>query len=124
MIFKGQRQNELTSWVFFWHCPDAIQKGRTLIKRIIQVCSKIWNWPQKIRFNNLTSFESGAHHYLASLINPLVLHARIEPTGQLYWKFMSHDDTWLLLLNEVKKLQLKNAKNVFHIYAHILPVHV
>ena len=70
------------------------------------------------------SFESGAHHYLASLIYPLVLHARIEPTGQLYWKFMSHDDTWLLLLNEVKKLQLKNAKNVFHIYADILPVHV
>ena len=68
MIFKGQRQDLLTSWVFFdivlWQQKDVIQKGRTLINRITQVCTKIWNWPKKIRFTNLTSFESGADLYL------------------------------------------------------------
>ena len=122
MTFKGQRQDLLTSWVFFdivlWQQKDVIQKGRTLIKRIAQVCTKIWNWPKKLDLPILRALKVGRIS-IFSLINPLVLHARIEPTGQLYWKFMSHDDTLLLLFNEEKKATTPKYKKYFsHLRRH------
>ena len=121
MIFKGQRQDLLTSWVLFdtvlWQQKDVIQKGRTLIKRITQVCTKIWNWPKKLDLPILRALKVG-RICIFSLINPLVLHARIEPTGQLYWKFMSHDDTWLLLLNDEKKSTTQKKNCFSHLCRH------